>query len=615
MLAYNTGTEAEVEALERSRDNQRINTIYEGKLSPEVYLQQVIMEDPSTDSDARLQFIRHKYQDRTYFDAEEYKKLLEEAATGSPKSKSRVKRAQTHDGSIAASPAPRNRGLHADPPRRPKQKKANSCRVLSSDSESDTPGMGYSLPSHLGPGQPKPRNLLNKVKAKANASAKTRRGRRKSSGDRPEAAGLKSSTSTPNISRWNTSSPPRDGRGESRWNTEASSSSQKNFAWGNSSDKPPSSKANANAESSRVPDIAALRDNLGNNGFKPRAPQRILSDGSGDDTTHHERKPRFPHRVSSDSEESSRPRERGVAATGSGSGGALRMPRRHASDDDGGDEDTDRSTSLRTPMIDPESLLSRRRSLPALTLGVKDEDDSIRNQYGGPNCVFSGHRQRTTGRGPDEKPGPKYGIKMKYGFDSCTDTDSERQRKPKPKGLLLERAKTEELANVPTLGIFLGSKPAPNRILGGRSINTASESEEDVRVHGVRNGRSFVHTRGRHAGRAKSHKLSRKGPLFDHLNTAKKVASDHTPSKARSGVALRGLQKLTDEFSAEEMSVTSGFSFHSTSTDEDVSLVRPKATLQRGRSCGGLGMMAITSGMDDSGLSFFSRGSRDSNVW
>jgi hypothetical protein len=170
---------------------------------------------------------------------------------------------------------------------------------------------------------------------------------------------------------------------------------------------------------------------------------------------------------------------------------APRMPRRLFSDGSGSDTDANitRQNQDRAALesIKPKRNL-RRMSLPSFASSNNYEDeDSILNQYNDPKLQSEQAAQHEPKHVPvrrsslgmkKEKAGPKYGMKMGYGFEDASigsDSDREKRREKKPSKM--------EPEPVPTLGTFLEKtqEAVPNRILGGRSLGSGTKSSnEDI---------------------------------------------------------------------------------------------------------------------------------------
>lgn len=665
ITATDTWSEIEVNTLVSSGGNVRVNKILEAKLSPTVYNKSFVLEDPVADAAARQQFIRHKYEDLSYLDVHLYKMHMQ-AVANMPirKAKNAIKRSRTHDGSSMHKPMNLRSQQELLNMRKP-NKKAESVRHFNGN-ESCSSDEETFLPMHLGvkhrgssttnlalQGQ-NARRLSNKGQG-IKASSNTRRGRRRSQGEiekkKIKGSGIRSSASTPSLSRWNTSpgatgvppAPTAEKKSKnSRWNSSPDpSGSKKNFSWGG--DKS-SGKGGDTGKEGSLTDIAALRD-ICVPKLSLKVPQRVESDESGlDDSL------RMPQRMASDDDLSGRSQDRSTPLpllptprANSSSPNNLRMPRRIVSDDSGSESGRvipsvggrgHRSNSL---FADPTSaqaqaaraLLTSRRSMP--TLGAKTaleyDEDSIRNPYGGGvqggglNSTFPVRRQRTC----FNKPKPKYGIKLKYGYDSKTDTtDSERDKRTKPR-IPMDRVNTGAAAEilksavVPTLGVFLQkNQEPPSRILGGRSLASASCSDDDVMGIGPgKKGIASSKAGGKAAKQARQSlaqaaRLHKKSALQNYLHT--KMVSGASPAKSSKRGSLPSLSELGG------MSVASGFSF-SNDTEDELSFVnvKPKSVnMRRGTSCGGLRALPTFDPRDDSSImSNFSRSSRGNNnaVW
>lgn len=311
---------------------------------------------------------------------------------------------------------------------------------------------------------------------------------------------------------------------------------------------------------------------------------------------------------------------------------APRLPRRilsSGSDSDGASVLQGPTTATAFPEQSKEDSRGalRRMSLPSFaSSNTYEDEDSILDQAtpDKPKTTTSRPVRRGSLGMKKEKVGPKYGMKMGYGFEEASigsDSDTRGKRKEK------KPAKKEEddpALVAPTLGTFLEKKvESPTRVLGGRSVGSGTISNEDIMGIGPSKVCTSWKTRPKTSNQAlgvvieqdvdatppKSTSSPRqredrpecRGSLADHLNACNSSQSLQLPA-----VDYKSLGGASSG-----RSTYSGYSFGSTSTSSDDEWAKlsglPRATVASVRR-------TMMGGSDESSLAAFSRSSHASSI-
>ena len=138
-------------------------------------------------------------------------------------------------------------------------------------------------------------------------------------------------------------------------------------------------------------------------------------------------------------------------------------------------------------------------SLPSFAANnAYDDEDSILDQQ--QSLADKAKAARPVRRGSlgmkKEKTGPKYGIKMGYGFEDTSSIGSDSETREKRSEKKPPKKEEDPSLLAPTLGTFLEKTiEAPDRVLGGRSVGSGTISNEDIMGIGPSKVRSSWKTR------------------------------------------------------------------------------------------------------------------------